>query len=318
MESSSQVAMSRARTALSRVAQVPLTRRALGLGMAGLIGVAAFAPTGRRSAVGRFSAASTVRSHRSFLIYYGSQYDSVPGPYSLVALEDHAGAAAVVEKHPGTTFLCYLSLVEVHSGRAFYPRLQAAGLVGEANPNWPDARFIDVRSPVWRDLLVRELVPRILVKGYRGLFLDTLDSAEALEQRDPVRFGGMIAATGDLVRAIRDAFPSIEIMINRGYAVLPRIVGQFDYLLAESLRGTFGPGAETYRLLSDEDVKWQLARMFEARDRDPGLQLFSLDYWNPNDLAGLARLYAEARSSGLTPYVATPDLTQIVPEPLLR
>jgi hypothetical protein len=175
---------------------------------------------------------------------------------------------------------------------------------------------VDVRSDVWRNLLLKEIIPSILKNGYQGIFLDTLDSAEALERQDPVKFKGMIAAAADLVRAIRAAFPSIIIMVNRGYAILPQIPGEFDYLLGESVRTTFNPQTGAYFRRTEQDIEWQRARMLEARDRDSSLQLFSLDYWNPKDRAGLAALYAEARADGFVPYIATPDLTQIVPERL--
>ena len=173
---------------------------------------------------------------------------------------------------------------------------------------------MDVRSHAWRNLLLKDIIPSILKNGYQGIFLDTLDTAEALERQDPVKSKGMIAAAADLVRAIRAAFPSIIIMVNRGYAVLPLIPGEFDYFLGESVRSTFNPQTGKYFRRTEQDVEWQRARMLEARDRDPSLQLFLLDYWDPKDRSGLAEFYAEARANGFVPYIATPDLTQIVPE----
>ena len=91
----------------------------------------------------------------------------------------------------------------------------------------------------------------------------------------------MIAAAADLVRAIRAAFPSIIIMINRGYAVLPLIPGEFDYLLGESVRGTFNRRPGTISAGPSRISNGSATRMLEARDRDPALQLFLLDYWDP-------------------------------------
>ncbi len=250
------------------------------------------------------------------MVYYGDRYDTIPDDASLVIIEDREAAEPFVRRHVESTILGYVSIAEVHSGRPFYSRLRSKGVLGAPNPAWPDAYFVDVRSDVWRNLLLNEIIPSILKNGYQGIFLDTLDSAEALERQDPVKFKGMIAAAADLVRAIRAAFPSIIIMVNRGYAILPQIPGEFDYLLGESVRTTFNPQTGAYFRRTEQDIEWQRARMLEARDRDPSLQLFSLDYWNPKDRAGLAALYAEARADGFVPYIATPDLTQIVPERL--
>jgi polysaccharide biosynthesis protein PelA len=292
-----------------------LSRRQIGLALAGAAGAGLLGIPGAKADNGPPpNTGATADQARGFLIYYGSGYGAITESYSPVVLEDHEGAAALVKRFPSTTFLCYFSVAEVHSGRPYYARLKAAGIVGTPNPSWPDARYVDVRSPIWRNILLTDLIPAALAKGYRGVFLDTLDSAEALEHRDPVRFAGMVTAAADLVSAIRKAFPAIEIMINRAYAILPRVAGQYNHLLGESVRSTFGSGGK-YRRMPEQDIAWQRDRMFEARMRDPSLQLFSLDYWDPNDHGGIARIYAEARADGMTPYVATPDLTQVVPEP---
>ena len=59
--------------------------------------------------------------------------------------------------------------------------------------------------------------------------------------------------------------------------------------------------------------RWQTGQLHEARRLRPDLKLFSLDYWSPRDPEGIARIYAEARRNGFVPYVATIDLTEIVP-----
>jgi len=292
-----------------------LNRRVVGITLAVLV-AAALRGNGDKSLAGAGHAGKLYRQHQSLMVYYGDRYDTIPGDASLVIIEDRETAEPFVRRHVESTILGYVSIAEVHSGRPFYSRLRSKGVLGAPNPAWPDAYFVDVRSDVWRNLLLTEIIPSILKNGYQGIFLDTLDSAEALERQDPVKFKGTIAAAADLVRAIRAAFPSIIIMVNRGYAILPQIPGEFDYLLGESVRTTFNPQTGTYFRRTEQDIEWQRARMLEARDRDPSLQLFSLDYWSPKDRAGLAALYAEARADGFVPYIATPDLTQIVPERL--
>jgi polysaccharide biosynthesis protein PelA len=290
-----------------------LNRRAVGISLAALV-AAALRGNSDKSIAGPIYTGKLYRQHQSMLVYYGDRYDSIPNDYSLVVIEDRDTAEPFVKARTESTVLGYVSIAEVHSGRPFYSRLRSKGVLGAPNPNWPDAYYVDVRSRAWRDLLLKDIIPSILNKGYQGIFLDTLDTAEALERQDPVKAKGMIAAAADLIRAIRSAFPSIIIMINRGYAVLPLIPGEFDYLLGESVRGTFNAQTGKYFRRSEQDVDWQRTRMLEARDRDPALQLFLLDYWDPKDRSGLAELYAEARSNGFVPYVSTPDLMQIVPE----
>jgi hypothetical protein len=164
-------------------------------------------------------------------------------------------------------------------------------------------------------MVVERLVPEILGKGFNGVFLDTLDDAEFLEQQDPARFGGMVKAAAELLREIHQRFPGVPVMVNRGYAVLPHAAGAFDMLLGESVSTTYDPASGAYKPSADADYQWQIDRMRDAQRRDPKLRLFSLDYWNPDDPRGIARIYAQERTNGFVPYVGTPDLTQVIPEP---
>ena len=250
-----------------------------------------------------------------FIVDYGATAGEWVRNYDIAVLEPgHATGLAPVSV-PGTILLGYLSLGEVHSGRDFFAQADAEGFVLAPNPNWPDARFIDMRDRRWHARVVEHMAPSILAKGFNGLFLDTLDDAEFLERKEPARYAGMIDGAATLLRALRRAFPNVPLMVNRGYAVLPRAVGAFDMLLGESVLTTFDAGSGGYRPMTDSDYNWQLEKLREAKRRDPRVRLFSLDYWNPNDRAGIARIYAAERAHGLIPYVGTPNLTRIVPEP---
>jgi polysaccharide biosynthesis protein PelA len=249
------------------------------------------------------------------LVYYGRAGQDAIRRYDLAVLDSDIDAEMEHLRRPGSVLLGYLSLGEVHGGRSYASELEREGLLYDLNPNWPEARLLDMRSARWHERVVEQLVPAILARGFDGLFFDTLDNAEALERRDPARFAGMVAGAADLVRAVRRRFVEIPIMINRGYAVLPHIAQQFDMLLGESVYATFDAGAHAYRLVPEAGYAWQVERMRVAWRSDRRLRLFSLDYWNPEDREGIARIYAAQRANGFAPYVATPDLTRIVPEP---
>ena len=67
--------------------------------------------------------------------------------------------------------------------------------------------------------------------------------------------------------------------------------------------------------MTPRSYEWQRQQLWAAGRRDPNLRLFSLDYWDPNDKENIAKIHAEERANGFIPYVATPDLTQIVLPP---
>lgn len=250
-----------------------------------------------------------------FLVYYGNDEDAAIGDYDLVVLDAEAPGRLLARRAAGARLLGYVSMGEIHASRSYFAQAQSAGILLGRNPSWPDAWFVDMRAPLWDRLLLERIIPAVLARDFDGVFLDTLDDAEFLEQQDPRRHAGMVDAAAGLVRRMRRRFPAAGIMINRGYAVLPQLVGQYDMLLGESVRTTHEGDPPTYRRVSERDYAWQRDAMWEARRRFPSLRLFSLDYWDPSDRDGIARIYAEQRRNGFVPYVATPDLTRIVPQP---
>ena len=223
------------------------------------------------------------------------------------------GAKSAITKG-GAQLCAYLSLGEVRTGERFYDRIDPRALLKE-NPAWPGSRRIDVRSRSWANLLMHEVIPAIAADGFSGLFLDTLDTPPYLEQQDPSGNRGMRQSAIDLVRAIRRANPNMLIIMNRGYDLLPDVVGQIDGLVAESLMTMPGSGdGRPGKWNSDADVKVQLSLLAPAQQQR--LPVLSLDYWAPEDLQTIRDIYSRERQLGHHPYVATRTLDQIVPEPM--
>lgn len=235
--------------------------------------------------------------------------------YDVVVLDPdrHPPLAAITDR--GKTALAYLSLTQIGRHRSVFPALQASGVVLEAHAVWTDAHYLDFRRPEWTRTVIEDLVPQAIGAGFTGLFLDTLDDAEFLERRNPVRYRGMRRAAVELVKAIRHHYPQVVLMVNRGYAVVPEIAGTIDILLGESVLTTFNPATKAYRRVSPSDVEWQWNALRQARSLNPALKVFTLDYWDPADEEGVRRLYREERANGFAPYVATPLLDKLVKEP---
>jgi uncharacterized protein (TIGR01370 family) len=167
---------------------------------------------------------------------------------------------------------------------SYFEHLDAAWLLAE-NRSWPGTWRIDVRQAAWQALVLHEVLPAIIARGFTGLMLDTLDTPCLLEQIDPITNRGMRAAAIDLVRAIRRFSPAMPIIVNRGYGILPGILRLIDALLAESLLTTPAPDGSGFRWNASGDVEAQLALLAPARERKPALPILSLDYWDPADAA---------------------------------
>ena len=247
---------------------------------------------------------------------YGATTDPVLARMcALLVLEPHHARPIAPLRGPGSILLGYVSFGEVERSRPYFAALEQAGALKAANRNWPDARLADLRHPAWRAAVLDRLVPAILALGYDGIFIDTMDNAEAMERQDPVANKGMVAAGVTLIAAVRARFPRMRIMLNRGYALLPDVAPKIDYLLGEAMASRWNFAAKHYELLSDSDWAWQAGRLRAAKARNPALRLMTLDYWDPADTKQVAALYARERAAGFSPYVATLALDRLVPEP---
>ena len=247
---------------------------------------------------------------------YGAATDPVLArACALLVLEPSHPRPIAPLRGPGATLLGYLSLGEVERARPYVAALDAAGALGPANPAWPDARMVDLRHPAWRSRVLDRIVPDILALGYDGIFLDTVDNAEAMERADSRANAGMVAAGASLIAAMRARFPKAQIMLNRGYAVLPAVAPLIDHVLGEAMASRWNFATQRYELLSDSDWQWQADRLRAARKANPRLTLATLDYWDPADTAQVAALYARERAGGFRPYVATLALDRLIAEP---
>jgi hypothetical protein len=104
-------------------------------------------------------------------------------------------------------------------------------------------------------------------------------------------------------------------MMNRGYDLLPEVEKDIDIVLGESVYATYDFENKIYRWVPEDDYGYQVNLLRAAQKRCPSLRIFTLDYWNPNDKAGLRKIYRVQRANGFEPYVSTIELNRIVPEP---
>lgn len=282
-------------------AGIRMTRRRFGLLSLSLLGI--------RPGHGRAgSLAPSTNPFDPFVVYYGEHAAPAIADYRLAVLDGTVERRAL--DHPNTTCLGYISMGEVASYRDYYANVLEEGILGAVNPAWPDSRFVDMRDERWHRRVLDKLIPEHLERGFDGVFLDTLDNAEHLEATAPRKYRGVVDAAASLVDKMRRRFTNIPIMINRGCRLLPLVPGRFDMLLGESVCARFSDDGG-YVMQSKQDYEWQRNAMWAAKERDPKLHLFALDYWDPADQETIAWIVETERSNGFVSYVSTKDLQQI-------
>ena len=265
------------------------------------------------------SAAERVSSlvlSKPWVVYYA---DKAPldafGPYGLVVLDSENHPSLQPLRAQGKTLLGYISLGEVEQHRSWYAKVRQWGILKDENPDWKGSYAVDMRDSRWSNLVIETLVPMILERGFHGIFLDTLDNPIHLESVEPRKNKGMTKAAARLVRAIRQRFPNMPIMMNRAYQLLPEVERDIDIELGESIYADYDFGKTVYRRVNMADYEQQVRWLKAAKIRQPALHVMTLDYWNPDDAAGIRQIYAVERANGFSPYVATVELDRIVTEP---
>jgi uncharacterized protein (TIGR01370 family) len=284
------------------------TRRAFLAATAGLLSAA----TGASNASG--AGVSSIRNSIRWLAFYGVVADeAILAAYDIVVL-DGGFEGAISRIAGGGTRVCgYLSLGEIRTSDRWFPLLDRAALLPE-NPDWPGTRRVDVRHPSWRSLVLDRQIPALVSQGFSGLMFDTLDTPPYLEQLDPDRYHGMREAAIGLVESIRVRWPEMTLIMNRGYALLPKVVDKIDAVIAESLMTSPEQGTGRFTWVESGQVELQLTMLNPATRRLPPLPILSLDYWDPDDTETVAEIYRRERKLGHHPYVATRSLDRIVPE----
>ncbi len=253
---------------------------------------------------------------RTWVAYYGT--DAPPEllqNYDVAVVDPgYAGDLAVV-RASRTVVLGYLSLGELNDQRSQFAAARDQGLLLRENPNWKGAWFADIRKPGWQRLVVDEMATAILARGFDGLFLDTLDSAMHLEATDPKRYAGMADAAVATLLALHERHPKARLLVNGAIPLAGRVVPAVQWFAVESSLTDWDFASKTARLRRDDERKWATDRLAAARVANPQLLVFTLDYWNVADRAGVQAVYRRQRQAGFVPYVATIALDRVVPEP---
>ena len=213
---------------------------------------------------------------RSFQVNYHHE----PDPADLMAfdlsiLQPDAKVDLAPGHASGRKFLAYLSVVEVNQHASYLEKLKAAGIALRApNPAW-NTQCADVLNPAWEKFMIDEVARPAIDHGFDGFFLDTVDSLALLNKADPSNTKEQIASVVKFIKALKAAFPQKEIIINRGFDLLPELKGSVDGVLVESVFQTFKADG-SYGPVSATDHQALLKKLGEIKSS--GLPTYVVDY----------------------------------------
>jgi len=282
---------------------VGLTRRLLAAALAlGLGGASAPAASPARPLAGV----------RTWVVYYAASPEAAAdlARFDVVVLDPHGHPPFPLVKRHGSLLLTYVSLGEVHTSHPAYAAIAAEPWVLSANPNWPDARRLDVRASTYERWLLDRVVPAALAGPVNGLFLDTADTALDLERREPRRFEGTAHALERVLVEMKRRNPRTLLMINGGLPIVERLATVLDAVALESIWTDYDFKSKAYRIRADDEAESRALLL--DRVVALGLPVFTLEYTAADHGAPWpAELIRRARARGFIPYVSMIELDQV-------
>lgn len=256
----------------------------------------------------RFAASST-SEYPSVVFYYGSTNQAeLLAQFDVAVLEPGHGFTPDDAPDSGTQWLAYISVGEVLDSRPYFDLTPKDWLISK-NSAW-DAWIVDLSLAQWPEFLVEQIARPLWQRGYRGFFLDTLDSWLLLN-REPSLLKHQQEGLARAIHALRRAFPAAVLIMNRGFEVLPAMSGQVDALAFESLYRGWDQHIKQYTDVRPEDRAWLLGQAAMARHQ--GLPVISIDYCPPQDAASTRITMKRIRDHGIVPTIGDSYLQTVNP-----
>jgi len=254
----------------------------------------------------------------SVALYYGSDppVELLSG-YDAAVVEPDSGFNPRAHSMAHTTWFAYASVGEVLPSRSYYRDLPKAWLAGH-NESWA-SRVVDQSQPGWPAFYIDHVIAPLWNKGYRGFFLDTLDSWQLVAKTDAERArqqAGLVA----VIRAIKVRYPDAKLIFNRGFEILPQVHDLAYAVAFESLYRGWDQAQQRYVEVPQADRDWLVVQAATIRTQYR-LPVISIDYCPPADRACARDAVTKIRALGIVPYVTDGKLLTMgvgVLDPLRR
>lgn len=250
--------------------------------------------------------AALVQAAPSVALYYGQ---AIPlqefRNFDIVVVEAGHGHDPRAFRQVGGELYAYVSVAEVQASRSYYKDIPAAWKMAR-NRDW-GSEVIDQTPAAWPAFFAEKVVAPLWEKGYRGFFLDTLDSYRLARQFDEAaQQQGLIR----VIETLHRRFPGIQLILNRGFEIVPAVRDKIRMVAAESLFRGWDAGSGRYREIAAGDREWLLGQLQTIRQRD-GLDILAIDYVAPHDRALTRDTAARIAALGFIPWVSDGALERI-------
>jgi hypothetical protein len=228
--------------------------------------------------------------------------------YERVVLEaDNLDDAGVLSTSRAKVY-AYLSVGELEGWREEAIAADPALALGWSTA-WNNV-IADLTHPGWRSYVLDQRMSPLWERGFRGFFLDTLDSYQAAT-RSPGELARQRQALVEFIHDVHRRFPGVGLLLNRGFELLPQVAPLVEGVVAESMFRSFDPESGRFYAVRPEDSQWLIAQLQTVKQRY-GLAVTVIDYL-PDGGRGANRsvacdLVKRIASLGFASWISTPRL----------
>lgn len=225
--------------------------------------------------------------------------------YDRVVIEaDHFASAP---RSTRAELFAYVSVGEVHPTRSWRTEIPARLVLGR-NGAW-GSDVVDTSSAEWSAFLLDRVIEPLWSRGYRGFFLDTLDSYERFVKDGAEGRARHARRIGALVATLKQRHPDAKIILNRGFDVLPH-APRVDGFVVESLFSTCDASGTTCRPVPAAESEALLRRIRDVQALYH-VPITVIDYAPSSDLAARRALAKRIAALGFEPWISMPKLDEL-------
>jgi uncharacterized protein (TIGR01370 family) len=237
--------------------------------------------------------------------YYGAELPADElRAFDVVVVEPDHGFDPAAYRTSTSELFAYVSLGEVEPRRLHGKDMPASWFNGE-NTEW-GARVVDQTQPAWPAFVVERIVGPLVSRGYRGLFLDTLDSYQ-LAAKTPEACRRQEQGLASVIRAIKKAYPDLRLIFNRGFEILPDAHREAYAVAVESLYQEWDQAQKRYGEVSESEREWIMGQLKRVTD-EYRLPVIVIDYVPPAQRELARQTARKIMALGFIPWVSTPAL----------
>lgn len=194
--------------------------------------------------------------------------------YDVVVVDPSADISPLQFNSANSQLFAYVSVGEVEKTL----KIPAKWVAG-TNPIWK-ANVVDQTNLEWQHYFLENIIEPLWAKGYRGFFLDTLDSYQLIAH-DKQSQQQQIDALVKLIKSIKSRHPQAQLIFNRGFELLPATHNLVFAVAAESL---FSSWNQQYRIYQPVQEKNRIELLNQLKIvQNMGLPVIVIDYVSPND-----------------------------------